>query len=152
MQRAAQWRDSGTTCSRRGQRGAGENVLYSSGIHWRQRDRETERERQRQRVTRTDIHHVSARYKNATCCPSPGPRQPVQVFGREFRLLADEEHIHSAEVKVVVEGQRSKALVGGVLAGIQLPAERSVVSVTSYKPCVEEVHSSGLTMTVLPLY
>lgn len=35
-------------------------------------------------------------------------------------LLADQKHIHGAEVEVVEEGQSRKAVVGRMLAGIEL--------------------------------
>ena len=39
---------------------------------------------------------------------------------RGVRLLGDEKHIYGAEIKVVVEGQRGKTIVGWMLAGIKL--------------------------------
>lgn len=36
------------------------------------------------------------------------------------RLLANEEHIDSAEIEVVVEGQRGEAIVCGMLTGVEL--------------------------------
>jgi hypothetical protein len=40
---------------------------------------------------------------------------------REFgSLLADKKHIYSAEIEIVVKGQGCKAIVGRMLAGIEL--------------------------------
>ena len=41
------------------------------------------------------------------------------VVGRS-NLLADEQHVYSAEVKIVKKRQRGKPVVGRVLAGVQL--------------------------------
>ena len=40
--------------------------------------------------------------------------------GHPGYLLADEEHIYSAEVKVVKEGQGRQSIVGRVLARVKL--------------------------------
>lgn len=37
-----------------------------------------------------------------------------------YRLLADEEHVYGAEVKVVVKRKRGEAIVGWVLTSIEL--------------------------------
>lgn len=41
-------------------------------------------------------------------------------MGTGYRLLADEKHIDGAEIKVVVEWQRSETVIGRVLASIEL--------------------------------
>jgi hypothetical protein len=39
---------------------------------------------------------------------------------RRGRLLADEKHVDSAKIEIVVEGQCSESIVCGMLAGIKL--------------------------------
>jgi len=39
---------------------------------------------------------------------------------RGDRLLADEKHVDSAKIEIVVEGQCSKSIVCGMLAGVKL--------------------------------
>lgn len=66
--------------------------------------------------------------------------------GRRVRLLADEEHVDSAEIKVVVERQRGKTIIGGMLAGVELVMAIRQVRRRSLNA------SRRLTMTVFPLY
>ena len=90
-------------------------------------------------VTRTPLHVVlSALFQLATT---------LRVFGLGIRLLADEEHIYSAKIEVIVERKRRKAVVSGMLASVKLSAEE--VSAHSLQATIA---SCSLTMTVFPLY
>ena len=61
-------------------------------------------------------------------------------------ILADQEHIHCAEIEVVKERESSKALVRRVLSGIKL--WRLSAGFLQWREYLEAEH----TMTVFPLY
>lgn len=65
----------------------------------------------------------------------------------EYNLLADEEHVDGAEVEIIKEREGGQSIVGGVLAGVELPLE--LAGTTEF-----EGHGSSRrrTMTVFPLY
>jgi hypothetical protein len=61
-------------------------------------------------------------------------------------LLADQKHIHSAQVEIIVEGKSSDSLIAGMHTGIEL----SEIPDQSRTRCRKK--EFPLTMTVLPLY
>lgn len=63
--------------------------------------------------------------------------------GRD-RLLADEEHVDSAQIEVVVERERGEAIICRMLTGIKLAI--------SIRPVVDRMTYRPLTITVFPLY
>ena len=52
----------------------------------------------------------------------------INAYGERGLLLANEEDIDGTKVEIVEEGQRGEAFVGGMLAGIELPRQRSAWS------------------------
>lgn len=63
-------------------------------------------------------------------------------------LLADEKHIYRAKIKVVEEGQRRKAIVCWMLAGVELRSRALVMCLLPTRT----LGSQERTMTVFPLY
>lgn len=55
--------------------------------------------------------------------PSSPHRQRI---AKGYRLLADEKYVDSTEIEIVVEGQRGEALIGRVLASIELELDIAV--------------------------
>jgi hypothetical protein len=68
----------------------------------------------------------------------------VAGVGRRDRLLADEEHVDSAQIEVVVERQRCESIIRRMLTGIKLAI--------GIRPVRGRLYYRSLTMTVFPLY
>jgi hypothetical protein len=68
----------------------------------------------------------------------------VAGVGRGGRLLAYEEHVDSAKIEIVVEGQSSESIVCGMLTGVKL--------VKGIRLVCDRLIDLSLTMTVFPLY
>lgn len=68
----------------------------------------------------------------------------VAGVGRRDRLLADEEHVDSAQIKVVVERQCGESIICRMLTGIKLAMGIRLAG--------DRLACRSLTMTVFPLY